>query len=165
MRLLRNVVLATSCFAAAGHLLASGTLLNRPAPPFTRSDLACGRISLSEYRGKVVLLDFWATWCAPCRVELPRFAAWQRQYGPQGLQVIAVSMDDDLAPVRTFLQKQQPDYPVLMGDAKLGEMYGGVLGLPVTFLIDRHGIVRARFDGEADLGMMEARVRNLLTSR
>lgn len=165
MRLLRNAVLALSCFGAAGHLSASATLLNRPAPPFSRTDLSGARISLSGYRGKVVLLNFWATWCAPCRTELPRFAAWQRRYGPEGLQVIAVSMDDDPVPVRTFLRKRQPNYPVLMGDAKLGEMYGGVLGVPVTFLIDRQGVVRARFEGEADLSVMEARLRELLASR
>ena len=167
MRVLRNVALAVllSCFAAAGHLSASDTLLNRPAPPFSRTDFAGARISLSAYRGKLVLLNFWATWCAPCRVELPRFAAWQKQYGPQGLQILAVSMDDDPALVRDFLRQIQPNYPVLRGDARLGERYGGVLGLPVTLLIDRHGIIRARIEGEADLAAMEAQIRKLLTSR
>lgn len=155
-------VLLSSC-AAPGHLFAGDTLLNRPAPPFSRTDLAGEPFRLSQYRGKVVLLNFWATWCAPCRIELPRFAAWQRQYGPEGFQVLAVSMDDDAAPVRISIRKLQPDYPVLMGDAKLGERYGGVLGVPVTFLIDRQGIIRARFEGDADLGAMEKQIRALLS--
>lgn len=164
---MRNVALALLLFwfAAAGHLSASDTLLNRPAPPFSRTDLSGARISLSAYRGKVVLLNFWATWCAPCRVELPRFAAWQKQYGPQGFQILAVSMDDDPALVRDFLRQLHPNYPVLIGDARLGEKYGGVLGLPVTLLIDRHGVIRARIEGEPDLAAMEAQIRKLLASR
>lgn len=167
MRLLRNLAVALlfSWSGASGHLFAADTLLNRPAPFFSRTDLAGARISLSAYRGKVVLLNFWATWCAPCRVELPRFATWQKQYGPQGFQVIAVSMDDDPDLVRPFLRLLEPNYPVLMGDAKLGGRYGGVLGVPVTFLIDRDGIIRARFEGGADLTAMEARLRRLLAKR
>ena len=167
VRLLRNLALAVllSCFAAAGHLSASDTLLNRSAPPFSRTDLAGTRINLSAYRGKVVLLNFWATWCAPCRVELPRFAAWEKKYGPQGFQVLAVSMDDDPALVRDFLRQIQPNYPVLIGDARLGENYGGVLGVPVTFLIDRDGIIRARIEVEPDLTAIEAQIRKLLASR
>ena len=167
VRVLRNLALALllSSFAAPGHLSASDTLLNRPAPPFSRTDLAGARINLSAYRGKVVLLNFWATWCAPCRIELPRFAAWQKQYGPQGFQILAVSMDDDPALVRDFLRQIQPNYPAIIGDARLGERYGGVLGVPVTLLIDRHGIIRARIEGEADLPAMEAQIRKLLASR
>jgi len=145
--------------------LLAARLVNHPAPPFARSDLNGSRITLSAYRGKVILLNFWATWCAPCRGEMPRFAGWQTRYGPRGLQIVAVSMDDDVDPVRTFLRGVQPNYPVLMGDAKLGELYGGVLGLPVTFLIDRTGIIRARFEGETDLRAIETRLCALLQSQ
>lgn len=145
--------------------LLAARLVNHPAPPFARSDLNGSRITLSAYRGKVILLNFWATWCAPCRVEMPRFVGWQTRYAPRGLQIVAVSMDDDVDPVRTFLRGVQPNYPVLMGDAKLGELYGGVLGLPVTFLIDRTGIIRARFEGETDLRAIETRLCALLHSQ
>ena len=96
---------------------------------------------------------------------MPRFVQWQKQYGPQGLQILAISMDDDDTEVRPFLQSLRPDYPVVMGDAKLGELYGGVLGLPVTFLIDRDGIIRARIEGESDLRAMGVKIRNLLRAR
>lgn len=110
----------------------------------------------------MILLNFWATWCIPCRQELPRFAEWQKQYGPEGLQVIAVSMDDTPNPVRAVVRKLEPDYPIIMGDAKLGTRYGGVLGLPITFLIDRNGLVSARLKGEADLPALENRIKTLL---
>lgn len=143
---------AVAC-ALAGLLLASGaggaehSLVNRPAPEFSRTDLQGARIDLAHYKGKVVLLNFWATWCAPCRVEMPRFVRWQQQYGPRGFQVIGVSIDDSAAPVRPFVAKMRLNYPVLMGDARLGDLYGGVYGVPVSILIDRHGIIRARLDG------------------
>ena len=144
---------------------ATAPLLHRRAPEFACAGLDGKRVDLRAYRGKVVLLDFWATWCAPCQVELPRFAAWQTQYGAQGLQVIGISMDDDAGAARSDYEKLRLNYPVAMGDAKLGELYGGVLGLPLTFLIDRKGVVRAEFQGEADLNAMERRMRALLSER
>jgi cytochrome c biogenesis protein CcmG/thiol:disulfide interchange protein DsbE len=152
------VLIANSFQAAPAPL----SLLHKPAPSFIRSDLNGNRVSLRAYRGKVILLNFWATWCVPCRQELPRFAEWQKQFGPEGLQVIAVSMDDTPNPVRAVVRKLKPDYPIIMGDAKLGTRYGGVLGLPITFLIDRNGRVDARLKGEADLHAMEYRIKVLL---
>jgi len=110
----------------------------------------------------VVLLNFWATWCAPCQVEMPRFVQWQEKYKADGLSVIGVSMDDDPGPVRAFLGRRRLNYPVIMGDEKLGLQYGGVLGLPITYLIDRKGIVRARFQGAGNLEAMERAVQKEL---
>ncbi|HUA98433.1 MAG TPA: TlpA disulfide reductase family protein [Terracidiphilus sp.] len=154
----------------AGSLLAApaqraSSLLNRRAPEFTRRDLNGATVDLARLRGKVVLLDFWATWCAPCEVEMPAFSAWQRKYGAQGLQVVGISMDDSPAPVRRAVGRLKPAYPVAMGDAQLGELYGGVMGLPLVFLIDRRGVVRARYQGETDLKRIETRMRELLAER
>lgn len=141
------------------------TLVHKKAPQFVRRDLNNKRLDLSAYRGKVVLLNFWATWCAPCQIEMPSFVSWQTQYGSRGLQVIGISMDDDPALVRTAYRKLQVNYPVAMGDVKLGDLYGGVLGLPMTFLIDRHGKIRAEFQGETDLNKIHAQLQSLLPSR
>ena len=140
------------------------TLVGRRAPEFARRDLTGHTLDLARLHGKVVLLNFWATWCAPCQIEMPMFARWQEQYGPQQLAVIGISMDDDSEPVRRMIHAQRIVYPIAMGDATLGQRYGGVLGLPLTFLIDRNGIVRAKFQGETDPGKIETSLRNLLAS-
>lgn len=160
------LLLAWMLVAAVPHLAgAQEPLLHKAAPEFTRSDLAGKTVDLNAYKGKVVLLNFWATWCGPCQVELPRFAAWQRQYGPGGLQVIAVSMDDDAPPVRAVVRKLKLNFPVVMGDAKLGTLYGKVLGLPVTYLIGRDGTIRARLEGQTDLPAMEKKIKALMNEK
>jgi len=150
---------------ASGSVFAQDQLLHKPAPAFVRNSLGGQLVDSSAYRGKVVLLNFWATWCAPCQLEMPRFAAWQKQYGPQGLQIVGVSMDDEPDGVRKLTSKLRINYPVVMGDEQLGTLYGGILGLPVTFLIDRQGQVVARFQGETDLNAMEEQIKQLLASR
>ena len=153
-------------FTIAGVHAAPRTdpLLHKPAPAFVRNDLDHHRVDLAALRGHVVLLNFWATWCAPCQVEMPRFIEWQSKYGMDGLQIVGVSMDDDPAPVEALARKRHVNYPIVMGDEKLGLLYGGVLGLPVTYLIDRKGIVRAHFKGESNLDAMESALRRLLRS-
>ena len=161
-----TALLLVAGLAAGGSLArAEARLLNRKAPEFARRDLRGQMVDLGKLRGKVVLLNFWATWCAPCQTEMPVFSGWQRRYGTQGLQVVGISMDDSEAPVRKVVGRLKLDYPVAMGDVKLGELYGGVLGLPLTYLIDRKGVVRAQYQGTADLKQIEARVKQLLGKR
>jgi thiol-disulfide isomerase/thioredoxin len=112
-----------------------------------------------------VLLDFWATWCAPCRDEIPHFVALQNQYREPGLQVIGISMDDGPKPVREFYQQFKMNYPVALGTEKLAEAYGGVLGLPVTFLIGRDGQVAAKYVGEVQMPVLEQEIKSLLQAK
>ena len=135
------------------------------APDFSLADLAGENIHLSSYRGKVVLLDFWATWCDPCREEIPHLVELQNKYGAQGLQIIGVSMDDGPEPVREFFQQFKINYPVVMGNAKTGELYGGILGLPIAFLIGRDGRISTKHIGAADISVLEAEIVNLLRER
>jgi len=141
---------------------AQASLIGKAAPEFAREDLNGKRVSLADYRGKVVLLNFWATWCASCVTEIPAFASWQSKYGGQGLQVLGVSMDDDAPPVRALYRRLKVNYPVVMGDEKVGELYGGVLGLPVMYLIDREGRIVRQYHGEVDLKRLEREVQELL---
>ena len=134
------------------------------APNFSREDLSHTKIELASFRGKVVLLNFWATWCAPCLTEMPAFIVWQKQYGVGKLQVIGISMDDAAPEVVAMVSKLKLNYPVVLGDEHLGAAYGGVLGLPVTFLIDREGKIQARYQGAADLGRIQSDLQRLLST-
>ncbi|HUI83411.1 MAG TPA: TlpA disulfide reductase family protein [Candidatus Binatia bacterium] len=139
--------------------------VSSPAAGFSLQGVDGRPLDLANYRGKVVLLNFWATWCTPCRAEIPQFVAFQNTYGPQGLQLIGISMDDDAAPVREFYQQFRMNYPVAIGNAKLAQSYGGVLGLPVTFLIGRDGRIAAKYVGAADLGVLRQQIESLLQKK
>jgi peroxiredoxin len=145
-------------FAKRGHISGKGS----PAPEFSLADLDGRNINLHAYRGKVVLLNFWATWCEPCRKEIPRFIQFQNAYASKGLQVIGISMDDDPKPVREFRSEYKVNYPLVIGDAKLAESYGGVLGLPISFVIDPQGRIIAKHIGAVDLNKIEGQIQRLL---
>jgi len=134
------------------------------APEFTVTDIDGKKLALSDYKGKVVLLDFWATWCTPCRAEIPHFVEMQQKYGPQGFQVVGISMDDDAKPVKEFYRQFNMNYPVAVGDDKLAQSFGGVLGLPVNFIIDREGRIHAKFLGATDVSVIDKAVSDLLAS-
>ena len=134
----------------------------RGAPDFSLTSLSGQPLSLSTYRGKVVVLDFWATWCEPCKTEIPHFIDMQNRYAGQGLRVIGISMDDEEKPVRDFQQQFKMNYPVAIGNAKLAESYGGILGLPITFVIDRQGRIYKRHIGQTEPSVFEGEVRKLL---
>jgi len=151
-------------FSSRGLRYEAGTSQS-PAPDFSLPDLAGQKVTLSSYRGKVVLLDFWATWCVPCRDEIPHFIELQNRYGDQGLQIIGVSMDDGPEPVRDFQKSFKMNYPVLMGNAKTGELYGGILGLPVSFLIGRDGRIVARHIGATSPAVFEKEIMGVLRGR
>ena len=153
---------ADSAAATPVDVAATAPLAGNAAPDFMRTDLDGKSRALSAYRGKVILLNFWATWCEPCLAEIPRFSAWQQRYGPSGLQILGVAMDDELEAVRQLVHRDHLAYPVIMGDAQLGQLYGGILGLPLSYLIDAQGRIVARYRGEPDLKQMERRLRVLL---
>lgn len=157
------ILIATVGRPVAGQSEAS-LLFHRRAPNFSRLDIISHRTTrLSDSRGKVVLLDFWATWCAPCLTEMPVFNGWQQQFGTRNFQVIAISMDDDAADVVPTVSRLRLTFPVLLGDEHIAAAYGGILGLPVCFLIDRQGRVSARYDGVA-ASVIERDLQRLLRS-
>jgi thiol-disulfide isomerase/thioredoxin len=129
------------------------------APDFSLSELNGQKLNLSDYRGKVVLLDFWATWCEPCREEIPHFVELQNKYLNQGFHIVGVSMDDGPEPVRDFYQRFKMNYPVVMGSAKTGELYGGVLGLPIAFLIGRDGHIYSKYIGATDISSLDREIK------
>ena len=121
------------------------------APDFTLRDSNGAAVRLSDYRGKVVLLDFWATWCMPCQVELPWFMEFEQSLKTKGFAVVGVSMDEDgWDVVKPYIQKRRINYRILLGDDHTAELYGGVDALPTTFLLDRQGRIAAIHKGLTD---------------
>jgi thiol-disulfide isomerase/thioredoxin len=111
------------------------------APDFSLKNLSDGKdVRLSSLRGKAVLVNFWATWCEPCKIEMPSLVDLQKKYGPQGLQIVGVAMDDaDDKEITTFAHKMGVNYLVLRGTEKVGDLYGGIEHLPMTYYLDRSG--------------------------
>lgn len=119
--------------------------------------------SLADYKGKVRILDFWATWCPPCRGEIPDFVSLQKQYGPKGLQIIGVSVDKGGKPgVAKFMADNKMNYPVFMSDSDTESAYGGIRAIPTTFLIDRQGNIVKKYIGGTDRATFEKDIKALL---
>lgn len=131
------------------------------APQFTLADLGGRPVSLSDYRGKVVILDFWAPWCPPCKKEIPDLISLQDQYGSQGLQIVGIGLDR-LDNVISFVRQSGINYPVMVGDDEITELYGGIPGIPTTFVIDREGKISRRFEGYTSRASFEAAIRKVL---
>jgi len=134
-----------------------------PAPQFTLKDASEKDVKLSDFKGKVVLLNFWATWCGPCKVEIPWFMNFEKVYSSRGLAVIGVSMDEDGWKVVTpYVQRSEIHYPILLGNENVAKLYGGVDSLPMTFLLDRSGNIASRHIGLVGKDTYEREIRQLL---
>jgi peroxiredoxin len=112
----------------------------KPAPEFSLKDANGQTVRLADYRGKVVLLDFWATWCGPCKIEIPWFMEFEKEFKNQGFAVLGVSMDEDgWSAIKPYVQNMKMNYRVLLGNDAISTAYGGLDSLPTTLLIDREG--------------------------
>lgn len=118
-------------------------------PEFSEKNItADGVVASKDFAGKVLLVNFWATWCPPCRKEIPALIGIHEKYKDRGFSVIGISMDEGgRRVVEKFVKKLEVNYPVFIGDAKIGRGFGGVMGIPVTFLVDRKGNLVKRLDG------------------
>jgi peroxiredoxin len=133
------------------------------AADFTLTDANGVRVKLSDYKGKVVLLNFWATWCGPCNIEVPWFIDFEKRYEPHGLVVLGISMDDDWDAVKPYLEAKKVNYPVALGNDHVAELYGGVGSLPTTFLIDRRGTIASMHVGLVSRATYQQEITYLLT--
>ena len=131
---------------------------------YTLKDMDNKNVRLDSHKGKVILLDFWATWCGPCKVEIPWFIEFQNKYGKDGLQVLGVSVDDTLPKLRPYVRDMKMTYPVLqgLGHDSLLDSYSATLALPTTVLISRDGKVCQRHIGMASKDSFENGIKSLL---
>ncbi len=135
----------------------------KAAPDFALKDADGKTVRLSDYRGKVVLLDFWATWCGPCKIEIPWFMDFQRKHKDRGFEVLGIAMDDEgWDAVRPFINRLGVNYRVVLGNEDVSASYGGVEALPTTFLIDRQGRIAAVHQGVAARSDFENGINELL---
>ena len=151
---------------ANSHSTSGGPETGAMAPDFSLKVIDCRGKSmrLSSLQGKVVLLNFWATWCEPCKIEMPWLAELQTKYGPQGLQIVGVAMDDaSEKDISRFARKMGVNYPVLQGTESVADVYGGLEGLPVSFVLDRSGVVSDRIVGLVSESVIEDAIKKSLT--
>ena len=135
----------------------------KAAPSFTLQDLNGKTVSLSDFKGKVIVLDFWATWCPPCVMEIPHFIELYDQYKDQGFEMVGISLDHQgISVVKSFVRKYQVNYTILMTDGRVDKAYGGIPGIPTTFVIDAAGNIRQKYVGYRDKAVFEADIKALL---
>jgi cytochrome c biogenesis protein CcmG/thiol:disulfide interchange protein DsbE len=134
------------------------------APNFTLDRLNGDSFRLKEHRGEVVILNFWATWCPPCREEIPDFVSLQEDLGDQGVQFVGVALERNPDPqaVRDFAEKMNINYPVGLDDGSISQKYGGIRGLPTTFVIGPEGEIRGRIPGRTTEEMLRPALEKLL---
>jgi len=146
--------------------LAPGQVIGRVAPDFSLKTLDGKTLTLSDLRGKAVVLNFWATWCPPCKVELPWFVDLQKQYGPQGLQVVGISEDEGgKDKVAAFVKEMGVNYTIAVDDNSVSEKYGDVEDLPTTFYIDRNGKIVQFAMGLVDRDEIEQKMKAALATK
>jgi len=150
-------------------------LVGKPAPAFTLEDLGGKQVSLASFQGKAVLINFWATWCGPCKIETPWLVELRKQYASQGFEILGVSADDldrsnpaqlsaDKNGIARFVAKMQMPYPVLIDGGSVSKPYGGLDELPTSIYVNRQGIVVAVQQGITSKDEIEANIKKALAN-
>lgn len=144
-----GLVLVLFFFATGSSCSKKETAPVRPekAPSFALPGTDGTTVRLSDYDGKVVLIDFWATWCPPCRAAIPHIVELQDTYGPQGFVAIGMNLDQDPDDLADFLSRTSVNYPIVRADEAARMAFGGVMSIPQAFLVDRRGMIREHYQG------------------
>jgi thiol-disulfide isomerase/thioredoxin len=154
---------ATSPAASADTDAKETSLEGKAAPAFTLVNLEGKKVSLKDYKGRPVLVNFWATWCSPCKLEMPWFEEFRQKYGPQGFEILGIAEDDAGKDViAKAVKKINVSYPILLTDQKVAPAYGGVDYLPESFYVDRNGIVQTETSGLGSKDEIEANIKRLV---
>jgi len=157
-----GIVLGSSGKPPRGVAQLAGTNPRKLAPPFSLTDASGASISLSDYKGKVVLLNFWATWCHGCKTEIPWYVEFQEKYKSRGFIVLGASMDDGgWTIVKQFVKAKKVNYPVVIANDDLAKQYE-LAAMPLSVLIDRRGRIADSHSGVVDRSSWESEIQKLL---
>jgi cytochrome c biogenesis protein CcmG/thiol:disulfide interchange protein DsbE len=152
--------------AAHAILESRASTARSSAPDFSLKDANGHTVKLSDYRGRVVLLNFWATWCGPCQIEIPWFVEFENKYRAEGFTVLGVSMDEDgWKAIKPFLAARNVNYPVVLGNEDVNQLYGGIESLPTTLLIGRDGRTSFFHSGLIGKGEYQKEILQLLGAK
>jgi peroxiredoxin len=146
-------VLLVGCSTSSRKAAVQEENLRKPAPQFTLEDATGAKVTLADYKGKVVLLNFWATWCAPCKIEIPWFMEFEKTYKDRDFAVLGLAMDDDgWKSVKPYVEQHKLNYRILVGTEVVSKLYGDIDSLPTTFILDRDGRIAKEHLGLAGKG-------------
>ncbi|UCF78685.1 MAG: redoxin domain-containing protein [Candidatus Eiseniibacteriota bacterium] len=153
------ILFALSLSCSSGEVTKQGNL----APDFTLTALDGREVRLSDHRGKVVILDFWATWCKPCKLELPHFIELYKDYGQHDLEIIGVSLDrTGVRELVAFVEEWKIPYTIVIGTSEVVQNYGGIRGIPTTFVIDKQGNIFRKYVGYREKAVFERDILKLM---
>jgi len=138
----------------------------KKAPAFVLTNLDGKKVSLADYKGRPVLVNFWATWCGPCKVEMPWFEEFRKQYASQGFEILGLTDDADAGKdvIAKVAQKSGVTYPILLTDGKVQDAYGGLEVLPMSFYVDRNGVIVEQTAGLGPKEQIEANIKKTIAS-
>ena len=157
------IIFGVSKFTASNRIQEVNAEDIKEAPEFTLLDIDGTRTSLSDFKGKIIILDFWATWCPPCKAEIPHFVALYDEYKNKGLKVIGVSLDSNPEKaLPSFMEEYKINYTMLIADRNVTDSYGGIISIPTTFLIDREGNIIKKYIGYRDKYVFENDIKDIL---
>ncbi|MFA5388562.1 MAG: TlpA disulfide reductase family protein [Candidatus Omnitrophota bacterium] len=169
MKKIQMVILGTLALLVAGFVLSGQPALCKgagpvkKAPEFSLKDINGKQVSLSDFKGKVLIIDFWATWCPPCKQEVPHFIELYDQYKDKGLEIIGIALDwQGEKVVPKFVSEYKINYPVVLGNDEVSGLYGGIAAIPTTFLVDREGNIIKKYIGYNAKEVFEKDMKELL---
>ncbi len=161
MKLGKVLIFALALLMLGACSQSSAIEIGKEAPDFSLSDINGNKVSLSSFTGKVVILDFFATWCPPCKMEVPDFIELEKTYGNKGFAMIGVALVKS-GEAKEFAGKMGINYPILVDDGKASEIYGPIRSIPTTFIIDKSGKIVKMYIGYREKAVFEADIKELL---